>query len=125
MDIPQSWADIVLLHYPTSFADILPPEHLANPISLGLHAIHYLLLAPLLATTNEPDRVLRRGPAKTGVGNRWDKWEEEGRVSGRGLGGGWSVRDVEISRLNCLDFHHNDSLSGISLCELDIPLHSL
>jgi hypothetical protein len=130
VEYPQHVIDLVLLHYPVSFEAILPPSHLANPISLAFHAIHYLLLAPLLNVRDEPDSVLRRGPIKTGVGSRWDKWEEEGKVKGRGLGGGWTVRrrifndddnGVEIP----LDTTSHRSLPDDSLCQLNIPIHAV
>ncbi|CAD6580584.1 MAG: hypothetical protein TREMPRED_002781 [Tremellales sp. Tagirdzhanova-0007] len=87
MSLPQVIIDKVLLEYPTSFESILPPSHLANPISLGIHALHYLFLAPLFAASHESGSVLRSGKEQTGVNNRWDRWEADRHVKGEGLGG--------------------------------------
>jgi len=89
--IPEAIIDRALLEYPVSFEAILPPAHFANPISLGIHFLHYLLLAPLFAVTHEADSVLRSGRGSTGVSSRWEKWEEHVHVKGRGLGGGLTV----------------------------------
>ena len=70
---------------PTSILDILPPTHLANPIALGIHAIHYILLAPILAG-HESGSVL------TGkVKGRWDRFEDDSITRGRSLAGLWTV----------------------------------
>ncbi len=92
--IPRAIIDRALLEYPVSFESLLPPAHLANPISLGVHFLHYLLLAPLFAVHHEADSVLRTGKESTGVSSRWDKWEKDGHVKGRGLGGGVTVRSL-------------------------------
>lgn len=94
MTIPQAIIDRVLLEYPVSLEAVLPPSHLANPISLGIHFVHYLLLAPLFATSHEYESVLRTGKEATGVSSRWDRWEEQGHVKGHGLGGGLTVRSI-------------------------------
>ncbi|ORY32118.1 hypothetical protein BCR39DRAFT_587111 [Naematelia encephala] len=91
MTFPSDLVDDILMYYPTSIEDVFPPHHLANPISLGIHFIHYLLLAPLFPSHHEPDSVLLRTTPRSGPGSRWDKWEEEGNVKGRGLGGGWTT----------------------------------
>ncbi|KAK8854500.1 hypothetical protein IAR55_003239 [Kwoniella newhampshirensis] len=91
VSFPQQLLDNAVFHSPTSIQDILPDEHLANPISLALHGIHYLLVAPLFSERDEATSVLRSaGGRETGVSSRWDRWENEGKTHGRGLLGGWS-----------------------------------
>lgn len=89
--LPEALIDKFIFDAPTSILDILPPAHLANPIALGIHAIHYFLLAPLLAAGDEQYSVLRTGRERGGVGGRWDRWEETERPRGRSLTGGWFV----------------------------------
>ena len=91
MTLPQVIVDKALLEYPTSFESILPPSHLANPISLGIHALHYLVLAPLFAASRESGSVLRSGKEQRGVSSRWDRWEADRHVKGEGLGGAMTV----------------------------------
>ena len=91
--IPQAIIDRALLEYPVSFESVLPPAHFANPISLGIHFVHYLLLAPLFAASHDFESVLRKNKEVTRVSSRWNKWEESGQVRGRGLGGGSTVSE--------------------------------
>jgi len=58
---------------------------------LALHAIHWILLAPLFRSREEPESVLRSSPISKSVGGRWDRYEEAPSVMKRGLGGGWTV----------------------------------
>jgi len=77
--------------YDMQLEDLYLPVVTANPASAVLHAMHWLMLAPLFTAKNESDSVLRSSPARRGVGGRWERWEEEGKASRIGLGGGWSV----------------------------------
>ncbi|WWD19365.1 hypothetical protein CI109_103824 [Kwoniella shandongensis] len=91
VSFPQQLIDNAIFHSPTSIQDVLPDEHLANPIALALHAIHYLLVAPLFSSRDEATSVLKNVSGReTGVSSRWDRWENEGRTQSRGLLGGWS-----------------------------------
>ncbi|RSH85699.1 hypothetical protein EHS25_003840 [Saitozyma podzolica] len=90
-ELPQSVVDYTLLHFPTSIHAILPPAHLANPISLVLHTIHFLLVAPLFSERDEPSSILRSGREGVGAGGRWGRWEDEQKARGRGLAGGWTM----------------------------------
>jgi tRNA G37 N-methylase Trm5 len=85
--LPKDTIDHILINMPTTIHGFLPPDHLASPISLGIHVIHYLLLAPLFKAADEPRSVLRSANARTG---RWDRFEDEA-VKSTGLGGGWTV----------------------------------
>jgi hypothetical protein len=91
MELPETIYDQVSLHFPTSVETILPATHLANPTSLALNAVQWLLLAPLLSSHKEYDSILRSSPAPTGVGSRWDKYDDTSRTRGRGFGGAWAV----------------------------------
>ena len=77
--------------YDMQLEDLYLPVVTANPASAVLHAMHWLMLAPLFTAKNDSDSVLRSSPARRGVGGRWERWEEEGKASRIGLGGGWSV----------------------------------
>ncbi|OXG16777.1 hypothetical protein J010_04737 [Cryptococcus neoformans] len=93
---PQKIADKFLYHTPASILDILPDPHLANPIALGIHVVHYLLVAPLFAAKSDDfESVLRTSRTRNDVSSRWDEWENEGK-SGKSclLGGG--VRAVLV-----------------------------
>jgi hypothetical protein len=85
-EYPQYILDRFQYDIPTSVLDILPPTHLANPIALGIHAIHYILLAPILAG-HESSSVLS-GKVK----GRWDRFEDDSITRGRSLAGLWTVR---------------------------------
>ncbi|WVQ95248.1 hypothetical protein IAU59_002343 [Kwoniella sp. CBS 9459] len=88
--IPSTIYDKFIFHTPTSIADVLPDEHLANPISLGINIIHYLLVAPLFSVKDELSSVLRSGREPSGVSRRWDEWENAGKVASTSLIGGWA-----------------------------------
>ena len=89
-EYPQYILDRFQYDIPTSILDILPPTHLANPIALGIHAIHYILLAPILAG-HESGSVLT-GKTK----GRWDRFEDDSITRGRSLAGLWTVRFISI-----------------------------
>lgn len=75
--------------------DILPDPHMANPIALGIHVVHYLLIAPFFATrSDELESVLRTGRTRSDVSSRWDEWENEGKGGKSGLLGSRIVRLV-------------------------------
>ncbi|WWC63642.1 uncharacterized protein I303_106247 [Kwoniella dejecticola CBS 10117] len=88
--MPTQLYDRLAFATPQSIYDILPDEHLANPIALGIHAIHYLLVYPLFSNRDEHYSVLRSGREPTGVSGRWDQWENEGKTKGVGLLSGYS-----------------------------------
>ncbi|WWC71250.1 uncharacterized protein I206_105203 [Kwoniella pini CBS 10737] len=88
--IPTQLYDRLAFATPQSIYDILPDEHLANPIALVIHAIHYLLVYPFFTYQDEYHSVLRSGRETTGVSRRWDQWENQGKANGIGLLGGWS-----------------------------------
>lgn len=89
-EYPQYILDRFQYDIPTSILDILPQTHLANPIALGIHAIHYLLLAPILAG-HETSSIL------TGkVKGRWDRLEDDSITRGRSLAGLWTVSSSTI-----------------------------
>ncbi|OCF57787.1 hypothetical protein L486_05252 [Kwoniella mangroviensis CBS 10435] len=88
--IPATIYDKFAYASPQSIYDILPDEHLANPISLTIHTIHYLLVYPFFAHRDEYESVLRSGREPSGVMGRWDRWENEGKSQGVGLISGWS-----------------------------------
>ncbi|WVF67676.1 hypothetical protein IAT40_002435 [Kwoniella sp. CBS 6097] len=87
---PSTIYDKLIFHTPTSIADVLPDEHLANPISLGINVVHYLLVAPLFSVKDEFKSVLRSGREPSGVSRRWDDWENQGKVASTSLVGGWT-----------------------------------
>lgn len=87
--MPQSLIDRYQYDLPQSLLDVLPDPHLANPIALALHVIHYLLLAPLFPGHNDLGSVLRTGGREKG---RWERFEDEHSTRGRSILGGWSVR---------------------------------
>jgi len=89
-EYPQYILDRFQYDIPTSILDILPPTHLANPIALGIHAIHYILLAPILAG-HESGSVLQTPKAK----GRWDRFEDDHITRGRSMAGLWTVRYFE------------------------------
>ncbi|KAK4690053.1 hypothetical protein P7C73_g50, partial [Tremellales sp. Uapishka_1] len=85
----DSW-ELIQLHTPTSFLDLIPPSRSANPIAIILHILHFLLLAPLFASKDDSTSVLRNPRDHPyGVGNRW-RYETEDQVKSRGIGGGWT-----------------------------------
>lgn len=88
--IPEDIYDRFVM-YDMQLEDLYLPVVTANPASAVLHAMHWLMLAPLFTAKNESDSVLRSSPARRGVGGRWERWEEEGKASRIGLGGGWTV----------------------------------
>jgi hypothetical protein len=90
-EYPQYLLDRFQYDLPTSILDILPPTHLANPIALGIHAIHYLLLAPILAGHNDVSSVLRSGKAAKG---RWERFEDDEITRGRSMAGLWTVSSL-------------------------------
>ncbi|WVQ79567.1 hypothetical protein IAT38_001666 [Cryptococcus sp. DSM 104549] len=85
---PQKVIDKFLFHAPTSIQDLLPDEHLANPIALGLTLVHYLLVAPLFAAHEDFESVLRTGKGRS-VPSKWERWENEGKQDKVGMLGGW------------------------------------
>ncbi|KAE8542015.1 hypothetical protein D1P53_002192 [Cryptococcus gattii VGV] len=86
---PQKVADKFLYHTPASILDILPDSHMANPIALGIHVVHYLLIAPFFSTKSDDFvSVLRTGRTRSDVSSRWDEWENEGKGGKSGLLGG-------------------------------------
>jgi len=87
-EYPQYLLDRFQYDIPTSILDILPPTHLANPIALGIHAVHYILLAPILAGHNSPGSVLRSSTAAKG---RWERFEDDEITRGRSMAGLWTV----------------------------------
>nr|XP_019045051.1 hypothetical protein I302_06967 [Kwoniella bestiolae CBS 10118]OCF23981.1 hypothetical protein I302_06967 [Kwoniella bestiolae CBS 10118] len=88
--IPSTIYDKFAYASPQSIYDLLPDEHLANPISLAIHTIHYLSVYPFFAQRDEYESVLRSGREPSGVTGRWDRWENEGQNHGVGLISGWS-----------------------------------
>ncbi|OCF35795.1 hypothetical protein I316_02288 [Kwoniella heveanensis BCC8398] len=88
--LPSTMYDKLIFNTPTSIVDVFPDEHLANPISLGINAVHYLLVAPLFSVKDEPGSVLRSGREPSGVSRRWDDWENLGKVASTSLVGGWT-----------------------------------
>ncbi|WWC93236.1 hypothetical protein V866_000069 [Kwoniella sp. B9012] len=88
--IPAAIYDKFAYASPQSIYDILPDEHLANPISLTIHTIHYLLVYPFFTHRDEYDSVLRSRREPSGVTGRWDRWENEGKSQGVGIISGWS-----------------------------------
>nr|KIR88990.1 hypothetical protein I308_01074 [Cryptococcus tetragattii IND107] len=86
---PQKVADKFLYHTPASILDILPDPHMANPMALGIHVVHYLLIAPFFSTKiDDFESVLRTGRTRSDVSSRWDEWENEGKGGKSGLLGG-------------------------------------
>ncbi|ORX38230.1 hypothetical protein BD324DRAFT_344191 [Kockovaella imperatae] len=83
---PQQLADMWLLNWPPSFENISPPAHYANPIALGTHVLHWLVLAPLLRREDEPQTVLR----DTSVENRWSRFDDD-ESSQRSNLAGWKT----------------------------------
>ncbi|WVR09307.1 hypothetical protein IAU60_006372 [Kwoniella sp. DSM 27419] len=88
--VPFTLYDKLVFHTPTSISDILPDEHLANPISLGINVVHYLLVAPLFKASDGYESVLSSRGESNGVSRRWDRWEDEGKQHGASLIGVWS-----------------------------------
>jgi len=111
--MPEDIYEQIALHYPLSFEDLQLPVATANPLSLAIHAIHWILLAPLFKVREEPESVLRSSPIRKGVGGRWDRFEEAPSVLKRGLGGGWTVSCPESCHRTVADavdpYHHCDS----------------
>ncbi|EIW68316.1 hypothetical protein TREMEDRAFT_71965 [Tremella mesenterica DSM 1558] len=91
LSFPQRIIDRLIYDAPTSMQDVIPSAHLANPIALGIHCVHYLLVAPLFSAVDEPQSVLRTGKEPTGVSGRWSKYEVENKWIGRGLLGPWTA----------------------------------
>lgn len=86
---PQKIADKFLYHTPASILDILPDPHMANPIALAIHVVHYLLVAPLFAAKSDDfESVLRTSRTRNDVSSRWDEWENEEKGGKSGLLGG-------------------------------------
>lgn len=68
---------------------------MANPMALGIHVVHYLLIAPFFSTKiDDFESVLRTGRTRSDVSSRWDEWENEGKGGKSGLLGGRTVRFV-------------------------------
>lgn len=87
--------DKALMFSPSSLSDIIPPEHLAKPIALPLHALHFLLSAPLFKPTeDEATSIISSGRTGSGAGSRWDRWEEEHRDRSVGLLGSRTVSNA-------------------------------
>jgi hypothetical protein len=86
-EYPQYLLDRFQYDIPSSILDILPPTHLANPIALGIHAIQYLLLAPILAGHDNDTSVLKVGKTK----GRWERFEDDSTTRGRSMAGLWTV----------------------------------
>lgn len=89
--LPDTLIDKFIYDVPNSVLDVLPATHLANPIALGVHVTHYLLLAPLLTGKDEDYSVLRSSRDRQGVSGRWDRYEDTAKPRGRSLAGGWFV----------------------------------
>lgn len=87
--MPQTLLDRFQYDLPQSVLDVLPGPHLANPIALGIHVIHSILLAPLFPGHNEVGSVLRSAGREKG---RWERFEDEHTVRGRSMASGWTVR---------------------------------
>lgn len=90
-EYPQYLLDRFQYDIPSSILDILPPTHLANPIALGIHAIQYLLLAPILAG-HDNGSVLKVGKAK----GRWERFEDDSITRGRSMAGLWTVSMIQV-----------------------------
>ncbi|WVQ74154.1 hypothetical protein IAR50_003746 [Cryptococcus sp. DSM 104548] len=80
MGFPQKVVDKFLFHTPASVLDVLPEPHLANPIALGVHILHYLLVAPLFTAKDDYGSVLQSGRSQSAVSSRWDKVENGGKT---------------------------------------------
>lgn len=94
LELPQSLLDRFQYDLPQSILDVLPHPHLANPIALAIHVIHYLLLAPLFPGHNDVGSVLRSAGRAKG---RWERFEDEQSVRGRSVASGWTVRRRRLS----------------------------
>jgi hypothetical protein len=91
LSAPEDVFDQAAMLYPLTIEEILPPSRFANPISLFLHVLQWVLLAPLWKSKDESESVLRSTPLRTGVGGRWDRYEEDQGSKNIGLGGRWTV----------------------------------
>lgn len=100
MSVPEDIYDQFALHYPLSFEELQLPVATANPLSLVIHAIHWILLAPLFRLKEESESVLRSAPPRKGPGGRWERYEEEPSIVKIGLGGGWTVSWLQITYLS-------------------------
>lgn len=88
---PAEMLDSAIFQIPSSVQEILPPEQWANPISLFLYIVHWLLLAPLRAgKTNDDVLLFRKGGSA--IDDRWNRFDEETKVGRRGLVGWRMVR---------------------------------
>ncbi|ODN73146.1 hypothetical protein L202_07712 [Cryptococcus amylolentus CBS 6039] len=77
---PQKVVDTFLFHTPASVLDVLPEPHLANPIALGVHVLHCLLVAPLFTAKDDYGSVLQSGRSQSAVSSRWDHVENAGKT---------------------------------------------
>ncbi|KAK1921037.1 hypothetical protein DB88DRAFT_501993 [Papiliotrema laurentii] len=91
LSAPEDVFDQAAMLYPLTIEEILPPSRFANPISLFLHVLQWVLLAPLWKSKDEPESVLRSTPLRNGVGGRWDRYEEDQGSKNIGLGGRWTT----------------------------------
>ena len=86
---PLRLVDSFLLNWPPSFDTLVPDSQYGNPISLAIHVLHWLLLAPLLQSKCSPETVLR-----TEVESRWSRFDEPGESATRT---GWKVSSRNLS----------------------------
>lgn len=125
-DIPEDIYDRFAM-YDMQLEDLYLPVATANPVSLVLHILQWLLLAPLFTTKDESDSVLRSTPSRKGVGGRWERWEDEGKTSKIGLGGGWTVSCRLKTRARGLssDFHRHCYSDNACVWELHLSVHQV
>jgi hypothetical protein len=113
--------------YDMQLEDLYLPAATANPMSLVVHVLHWLMLAPLFTAKDEAESILRSTPSRKGVGGRWERWEDEGKASKIGMGGAWTVRVASDSRGQCLraDYHCDLSLHSAGVRKLGLPVHQI
>lgn len=91
---PGDLLESAIIQIPNSVQEMLPPEQWANPISLVLYVVQWLLLAPLRPGKTSDDVLLFRKGGSS-IDDRWNRFEEETKISRRGIVG-W--RTVSLLR---------------------------
>ena len=111
--------------YDMQLEDLYLPVATANPISLVAHVLQWLLLAPLFTVKDQSESILRSATSRKSVGGRWERWEDDGKVSKTGLGGGWTVRFFEYphGHFLCVDDDCDLPIDFACMRKFCVPLH--
>ncbi|WVO14604.1 hypothetical protein L204_102240 [Cryptococcus depauperatus] len=124
-ELPSRIKDKFIYHTPNSIEDFLPETRLANPIALGFHIFHFLLVVPLFNSSEDTTTILRSTTKSNKAASRWEQ-DERTRT---GLLSGWGRAIflfilASLAAGNALYLFTHYRTYDMLLRSADAPVHS-